>query len=182
MSPHQAPNERFAPTRIALVVLCCFFLFGTGARANPFAAVAWYAWDRTTDLLDIVRCGVAVGPSAGAEVAVTDRLQLGAYAAAEGGLTFPHVFPPLWPLTGLDGKPVLDVHEGRYGTSVFGSRRRETSLRRSVRFPRSPYEVRGQLAAGIVHGYVSVNLLEIGDFLVGIVGRDPMRDDSTSEP
>lgn len=156
--------------------------FGAVAQANPLDAVVSYAWDRTTDLLDIVRCGLAVGPSLGAEVAVTDRLQLGAYVAAEGGLTFPHVFPPLWPLTGLDGKPVLEVHEGRYATRVFGSRRRETRLRRSVRFPRSPYEVRGQLAAGIVHGYISVNLLEVADFLVGAVGRDPMRDDTPSHP
>lgn len=171
-------SRRSAPLlKLALVVALGAFPLDN-VRANPVGWVAGYVWHRTTDLLDILRCGVAVGPAVGAEIAVTDRVQLGAYAAAEGGLTFPHFLPPLWPLTALDDKPVFQVHDGAYRTTVLGARRRESSLRRSVRFPRAPYEARLQLAVGLAHGYASINFVEVGDFFAGLLGRDPMRDDA----
>ena len=53
-----------------------------------------YLWNRFSDLLDILRCGVALGPGLGFEVAITDYLNLGLYANCERGIAFPHFIPP----------------------------------------------------------------------------------------
>lgn len=148
------------------------------ARRQGVPGPVVYVWDRVTDLLDVVRCGVSLGPAAGAEVSLGEPFVLGAHASREAGVTFPHCVPFLWPLTDLDGGEVFSTHAGQYATWVAGEDRRQSSLRRDVRFPRrATGEVRMQAGLGLGQLFVSLDLWQAGDFLMGIVGEDPMGDD-----
>lgn len=178
--PRAARPSRRALRVVAGLCLVVIVLSSPGATAGPFRVAGTYLWNRTTDFLDILRCGIAVGPVVGAEIAVTDRCQLGAYAAWEAGTSFPHFIPPLWPLTAADGKPVFIPHKGGYSTVAAGPWRRESSLRRTVRYERAPAEARVQLGLGLVHLYASLSFFEVGDFFLGILGLDPMQDDAAA--
>ena len=81
-----------------------------------------YIWNRISDALDIFRCGIAGGPGIGAEIAITEYAQLGAYVAKENGVDFPHFSRR--PLTHYyQQKPIFNHHEGYYSTASFGWRR-----------------------------------------------------------
>lgn len=153
-----------------------------GARAeNPIdkglVITELYVWNRIADFLEIVRGGVAVGPACGAEVAVTQYAQLGAYTSNEQGVTFPHFFPPLWVVPAIEGDRIFVDHAGKYWTYSAGPWRKELSQDREARFPRKPWDVRAQAGLGLVHLYVDFDADQVGDFLAGFLAFDPLRDD-----
>jgi len=152
--------------------------FAQGAVDRAFMHVELYVWNRFADLLEIMRGGVAVGPAVGAEVAVTEYAQIGAYWAKEQGVTFPHFLPPLWLVPMAEGEKVFLDHSGRYWTYSVGPYRRESSEKHDVRFPRGKYDVRAQVAVGIAQLYANIDMNQVGDFVVGFVGFDPAKDDA----
>jgi putative exosortase-associated protein (TIGR04073 family) len=153
-----------------------------GAVNNAVVKTELYVWNRFADALEIVRCGLAVGPCVGAEVAVTDKAALGAYWAEETGVTFPHFIPPLWLVPYAEEATVLKTHEGKYNTVAYGSVRKESSTESGVAFERDPQDVRVQLGLGLVHMYAAVKTKEVGDFLAGFVTFDPADDDVGVDP
>lgn len=149
-----------------------------------------YLWNRFSDLLDIFRCGIALGPGIGAEVAVTEYLQLGAYANSERGFAFPHCIPPLWLVDYYEGnEDAFQVHGGAYATAAFGPWRAEALAQdgrlEAGHFRRDKWDIRVQADLAIIHFYFALRPLEIIDFFTGIVGydfcMDDMRLDATQE-
>lgn len=140
-----------------------------------------YLWNRFSDVLDIVRGGLAGGPGIGAEVAVTNYAQLGAYANYERGVSFPHFVFPLWLVDYYEKNDGAFVyHEGRYATAAFGPWRAERGPQMegvNRHFTRDRWDIRAQLDAAIIHAYLTVRPLEILDFLAGFVTWDPSADD-----
>jgi putative exosortase-associated protein (TIGR04073 family) len=136
-------------------------------EVDPGTKVLMYIPDRIADLFDIFNVGLAVGPSFGAEVAITKYAQLGAYASNEAGIAW----------TGR-GNPWL--HKGVYKTAVIGMNRNEIDVENTHYFHRGDYQVRAQVAAVIVHGYAGVDLKEIADFIVGFTTIDISDDDYKS--
>lgn len=140
-----------------------------------------YLWNRISDVFDLARGGLAGGPGLGAEVAVTEYAQLGAYACYERGVTFPHFVFPFWLVDYYErNEPIFISHEGRYATAAFGPWRAETQIDASAlerHFPRHKWDVRAQLSAAIIHAYVAVSPTEFWDLLAGLVGWDPSGDD-----
>ncbi|NMA42679.1 MAG: exosortase system-associated protein, TIGR04073 family [Oligosphaeraceae bacterium] len=142
-----------------------------------------YIWNRISDALDLFRGGLAGGPALGAEVAVTEYVQLGAYASYEKGVAFPHFIFPFWLVDYYEKKePFLEFHEGRYATASFGAWRTEkfndsaeTNINRH--FPRNKWDVRVQLHAFILSAYATFRPVEFIDFLGGFVGWDYSGDD-----
>jgi putative exosortase-associated protein (TIGR04073 family) len=181
---------------IALLVLATC-LAGT-VRANEtdfvnnfFVNCEMYVWNRFADFLEINRGGLAVGPAIGAEIAFTEYAQIGAYTANERGVTFPLAFPhpvgalispPLWSVPYLEGQTVFTSHGGKYSTSCFGPRRRESSIAKEVRFERQMWDVRAQVGLGLVHAYYAFDPLEAYDFLAGVFTFDPKMDDEQLDP
>ena len=141
-----------------------------------------YVWNRLADMMEIVRGGVALGPAAGAELAITRYAQLGAYVSNEHGASFPHFIPPLWLVTWLDKEDVFTVHKGTYYTYSFGPYRSESSLMEDIRFERAPWDIRAQVAVGLAHLYLAIDADETIDFLAGIGGFDPLEDDEGLDP
>lgn len=174
---------------------CCA---SVGARAegaefvnNFFVRSQLYVWNRFADFLEINRMGLAVGPSIGAEVAITEHAQLGAYASNERGVAFPLAFPhpigllvtpPLWTVPYLEDEPVFRTHGGAYRTAVFGPNRRESTMANDVRFERQKWDVRAQVGLGLVHVYYAFDPLEAYDFVAGIFTFDPSDDDEKLDP
>ncbi len=141
-----------------------------------------YLWNRFSDLLDIVRCGVALGPGIGAEVAITNYVQLGAYANCERGMSFPHFIPPFWLVDYYEkNEDAFLFHGGDYATAAFGPWRAETHAEEidnySYHFERDKWDVRAQLDLALIHIYVAVRPVQIIDFFTGIVGYDFCLDD-----
>ena len=176
------------PKRWVLLLVAATTMWVSDVRAdssgvNDFVVKSeLYIWNRLADFLEIVRCGIAVGPSIGAEVAITDKAMLGAYVSREVGTSFPHFIPPLWLVPYLEDQPVLKKHRGIYKTVAFGDVRKESDMDPDVRFDRDPLDVRAQVAAGLVQVYAAVKTAEVGDFLVGWVGLDPKNDDEKLDP
>ncbi|MCK5805269.1 MAG: exosortase system-associated protein, TIGR04073 family [Lentisphaeria bacterium] len=192
-----------------ILMVASAFSFGEARAADIdpmnmfFVKAELYVWNRFADFCEMVRFGAGVGPSIGVEVAATEYIQLGAYAANEKGVTFPGVpvpfvpfilpLPPLWLVPYFEDEVVHQTHSGNYATASFGPWRKETSLVASERFERDPYNVRAQLGLGIVHGYVSVESKEVADFFTGIpdilqlvginnLGTDLCQDDAKLDP
>lgn len=166
--------------------LACVLFATVPARAqNPvnefFVKSELYLWNRLSDFLEIGRGGVALGPTAGLEIAITEYAQLGAYTSREKGVTFPDL-PIFWFVPKLEQRKIFQGHEGRYWTYVRGSDRVELSQDRTARFARDPYEIRLQVGLGLIHLYYQLNLVEAGDFLAGIVNRDTLGDDEELNP
>ncbi|MBO7620159.1 MAG: exosortase system-associated protein, TIGR04073 family [Victivallales bacterium] len=150
-----------------------------------------YIWNRITDFLDIFHGGIAGGPGIGFEVAVTDYGKLGAYVSYERGVDFPHFLPPLWLIDYYGRRSIFNYHEGYYATVALGPWRKQIlDANPTLYFPRgeknepviwanttSPWDLRVQLDALLIHPYVNVRTLEIADFFAGIVGLDPKNDD-----
>ena len=141
-----------------------------------------YLWNRISDVLDVFRAGIALGPGLGAEVAVTEYAQLGAYANVESGMAFPHCLPPLWLVDYFEhNQDAFVFHSGSYATAAFGPWRAESDKGDpdldSMHFQRDRWDVRAQADLGLVHLYVAVRPLEIADFFTGIVGYDLTLDD-----
>lgn len=142
-----------------------------------------YVWNRISDLLDIMRCGIAGGPGIGAEIAVTEYAQLGAYVTKENGVDFPHFLPPLWLTHYYQQKPIFNRHEGFYATASFGPwRTTNQNPEENSFFPRGKWDLRAQAALGVGHLYVNFSADELQDFLAGIVGWDPAGDDQVPDP
>ncbi len=140
-----------------------------------------YIWNRVSDLLDILRGGIAGGPGIGAEIAITEYAQLGAYANVERGVTFPHFIFPLWIIDYYENnEPIFTEHIGGYATVAFGPWRAENrtdATEIDYFFPRDRWDIRVQLDAALLHLYLAASPLEFYDFLAGIVGLDPAEDD-----
>jgi len=141
-----------------------------------------YLWNRFSDLLDVVRCGVALGPGLGFEVAITDYLNLGLYANVERGLAFPHFIPPFWLVDYYEHNTgTFVVHGGKYATAAFGPWRAETGKgligTETKHFARDRWDLRVQLDLVLIHLYVAIRPVEIIDFFTGIVGYDFSLDD-----
>ena len=140
-----------------------------------------YIWNRISDLLDILRGGVAGGPGLGAEIAITEYAQLGAYANYERGVTFPHFVIPFWLVDYYErNEPIFVHHEGKYATAAFGPWRIEKEAEISPiprHFPRNKWDIRAQLDAALLHAYIAISPTEFLDFLAGFVGWDPSADD-----
>ncbi|MBQ4479918.1 MAG: exosortase system-associated protein, TIGR04073 family [Victivallales bacterium] len=150
-----------------------------------------YLWNRFSDLLDTFRCGVAFGPGLGFEAAITDYVNLGAYANCERGLAFPHIIPPLWLVDYYEhNADAFQAHGGKYATVSFGPWRAEagkeiigTSDKHPFRdnsvihFARDRWDIRLQLDLLLIHLYIAVRPVEIIDFFTGIVGYDFSLDD-----
>ncbi len=140
-----------------------------------------YVWNRLSDVFDILRGGVAGGPGLGAEVAITEYAQLGAYATYERGVTFPHFVIPFWLVDYYEkNEPIFVFHEGRYATAAFGPWRAESTSEVSNikrHFPRNKWDIRAQLDAAVIHAYLAFSPTEFWDFLAGFVGWDPSGDD-----
>lgn len=156
-----------------------------------FVRCELYVWNRLADFLETSRGGLAVGPAIGAEVAVTEYAQLGAYASNEYGVSFPVAFPnmtglvltpPLWSVPYLEGDKLVTGHRGKYATASFGPRRRESSIATEVRFKRQKWDVRAQVGLGLVHAYYNFDTMEFYDFLAGIFTLDPKMDDEKLDP
>jgi len=140
-----------------------------------------YIWNRISDILDLVRGGLAGGPGIGAEIAITNYAQLGAYANVERGVTFPHFVFPLWIVDYYErNEPVFKEHIGSYATAAFGPWRAENRTDKAALdyyFPRDRWDIRVQIDAAIIHAYLAVSPLEFWDLLAGFVGLDPSGDD-----
>ena len=146
-----------------------------------------YVWNRFSDILDIVRCGIAFGPGIGAEVAITEYAQLSLYANAETGVAFPHFIPPFWLVDKYENNAnAFEFHKGKYATAAFGPWRAETSAEspyvESMHFRRDKWDIRVQLDLLLVHLYVAVRPVEIIDFFTGFVGYDFCLDDLQLNP
>lgn len=141
-----------------------------------------YIWNRLADFLEMARGGIAVGPAIGAEIAITERAQLGAYIARERGVSFPHFLPPLWLVPYLEEQPITRTHSGYYKTYSYGPNRYENSVLEEERFVRDPKDIRAQLGLGIAQVYGDVQTREVKDFFLGIVGADPRNDDEELDP
>jgi putative exosortase-associated protein (TIGR04073 family) len=141
-----------------------------------------YVWNRCADFLETLRCGVAVGPCAGAEIAFTEKAMLGAMAQVEAGVSFPHFVPPLWLVPYAEESPVFSTHEGLYKTLAYGAVRKESSPEATRHFEREPLDVRAELGLGIAHAYVALKTRQIIDFGGGLVGYDPADDDAELDP
>ena len=153
-----------------------------GVINNALVSSQLYVWNRVADFLEIARGGLAVGPSIGAEVAVTEHAMLGAYAAQERGASFPHFVPPLWLVPYMEDTPIFTKHEGLYRTVAYGGIRKENVTDAGAHFDREPLDVRAQVGLGIVHGYAAIKTRQVGDFLAGVVGMDPLGDDAKLDP
>lgn len=141
-----------------------------------------YLYNRFSDLLDVFRCGVAAGPGIGAEVAITNYLQLGAYANSESGIAFPHCLPPLWLLNYYEhDTEAFAFHKGSYATAAFGPWRIETNAddvdNDTRHFARDKWDIRAQADLALLHFYVAIRPVEIIDFFGGIGGYDISTDD-----
>jgi len=180
-------NRLFKATWLCVLA---FFVFGlTKAKANDemfdmnsiIVDSELYVWNRVSDLLDIVRGGIAGGPGVGAEIAFTEYAQLGAYANYERGVTFPHFVIPFWLVDYYErNEPIFIHHEGKYATAAFGPWRTEipqgiTAITRY--FPRNKWDIRAQLDAALLHAYIAIRPTEFLDFLAGFVCWDPSADD-----
>jgi putative exosortase-associated protein (TIGR04073 family) len=142
-----------------------------------------YVWNRFADLLETLRCGVAVGPCVGAEIAVTEHAMLGALAAVEAGASFPHFVPPLWLVPyAEEATPIISVHEGVYATLAYGPVRKENSTEVARHFDRDPLDLSVNLGLGMAHAYAAVKTNQIIDFGAGLVGYDPANDDAKLDP
>ncbi len=154
---------------------------GNANAVNPvdkgFMVTELYLWNRLADLMEVLRGGVAVGPAIGAEVAVTQYLQLGAYTDNEEGVSFPNFLPPLWLITKADGEQVFRDHSGRYWTYSVGPYRKELTQAKDVRFRRAPWDVRAQVGLGIAQVYLAIDAKQTLDFLAGFLTLDPAKDD-----
>jgi putative exosortase-associated protein (TIGR04073 family) len=167
----------------AAVALCVPALRAEGGAVNTAIVKSeLYVWNRIADVLEILRCGVAVGPCIGAEVAVTEKAVLGAYTDDEKGVTFPHFIPPLWLVPYAEDATVFVSHEGKYSTVAYGTKRVETSTESASHFERDTWDIRAQVGLGIAHIYTAVKTKEIGDFAAGIAGLDPSDDDAELDP
>lgn len=149
---------------------------------NAIVKSELYVWNRFADLLETVRGGVAVGPCIGAEVAITEQATLGAYAAEEQGVSFPHFLPPLWLVPYLEESPIFTKHEGVYRTVAYGNVRKENVTEAARHFERDPLDVRAQLGLGIAHVYAAVKTTQVGDFIAGFATLDPADDDAELDP
>ncbi|MBO4620821.1 MAG: hypothetical protein J5654_12015 [Victivallales bacterium] len=114
-----------------------------------------YLWNRFSDLLDVVRCGVALGPGLGFEVAITDYLNLGLYANCERGIAFPHFIPPFWLVDYYEHNTGVFVpHGGTYATAAIGPWRAETGKGQigteTKHFARDRWDIRVQLDAILI--------------------------------
>jgi putative exosortase-associated protein (TIGR04073 family) len=137
-------------------------------EVDPAAKALMYIPDRIADIFDIFNIGLAVGPSIGAEVAITKYAALGAYASNECGVAW-------------TGRNNPYSHSGKYWTGVIGTMRSEIEDADATKyFHRGDYQIRAQVALVLVHGYAGIDVMEIGDFLVGIFGYDPSDDDYSS--
>jgi putative exosortase-associated protein (TIGR04073 family) len=141
-----------------------------------------YLWNRFSDLLDVFRCGIALGPGIGAEVAITNYAQLGAYANCERGMAFPHCFPPFWLVDYYEkNENAFQFHGGDYATAAFGPWRAESHAKENevetYHFERNKWDVRAQADLALIHLYVAIRPTEIIDFFTGIVGYDFTLDD-----
>ena len=161
---------------------------GTGIL-DPNGAIVQtelYLWNRFSDLLDVVRAGVAFGPGLGAEAAVTNYLQLGLYANVEHGMAFPHCLPPLWLVDYYEqNDQAFRFHSGRYATFAFGPWRMESDPGTTMdpkHFERDRWDIRAQVDFLLIHLYLSVRPLEIADFICGIGGYDLTGDDMKLDP
>lgn len=192
----------FGKTIRCAVVVIALLMVETRAYEEQFDLNALivrtelYIWNRISDILDIVRGGVAGGPGIGAEIALTDYAKLGAYATFERGFDFPHFLPPLWLIDYYARRtPIFNLHEGYYATACFGPWRAELDgATDKLYFPRgdknattmwrdkeSKWDIRAQLDLFLVHGYVSIRALEVADFFAGIVALDPKKDDQYAD-
>ncbi|MBO7742521.1 MAG: exosortase system-associated protein, TIGR04073 family [Victivallales bacterium] len=141
-----------------------------------------YIWNRFSDLLDVFRGGVALGPGVGAEAAVTNYVQLGAYANCERGMAFPNCIPPFWLVDYYEhNQNAFVFHGGAYATASFGPWRAETGADDpeldNKHFQREKWDVRAQANLFLVNLYLAVRPLEIADFFTGIAGYDLTLDD-----
>ena len=170
--------------RISAAIALCAPVMQTQAGAVNDAAVKCelYIWNRFADLLETLRCGVAVGPCVGAEIACTDKAMLGAMAQVEAGVSFPHFVPPLWLVPYAEDSLVFSTHDGVYKTLAYGSVRKENSTDIARHFDRDPLDVRAELGLGLAHAYVAVKTSQVIDFGAGLVGYDPADDDSKLDP
>jgi putative exosortase-associated protein (TIGR04073 family) len=167
----------------AALALCAPVMQTQGGAVNDAIVKAeLYAWNRFADFLETVRCGVAVGPCVGAEVAFTDRYMLGAVAAVEAGASFPHFVPPLWLVPYAEESRIFSAHEGVYMTLAYGPVRKENTTEISRHFDRDPLDLRVELGLAMAHAYVAVKTAEIIDFGAGFVGYDPADDDAKLDP
>ncbi len=175
-------KKKFVLLLIALVASTAVQVKAANPINNALVHTELYVWNRVADFLEILRGGVAAGPSIGAEVAITEYAQLGAYASNEKGVSFPNFLPPLWLITYLDEGELFVTHGGTYYTYSYGPNRFENTLQNDVRFRRGRWDVRAQVALGVVHLYSSIETRQVGDFFAGLVGVDPMNDDAKLDP
>jgi len=139
---------------------------GKEQEVDPGTKAIMYIPDRIADAFDIVRFGLAFGPSFGAEVSITKYAQLGAYASYEGGAAW-------------TGRSNPKLHCGPYWTSVIGPLRNEMDVESTNYFHRADWQIRAQVAAGLAHGYAGIDFIELGDFFAGLVCIDISKDDTT---
>ncbi len=167
----------------AALALCAPVMQAQGGAVNEAIVKGeLYVWNRFADLLETLRCGVAVGPSAGAEIAFTDKAMLGAMASIEAGASFPHFVPPLWLVPYAEESRVFSTHEGVYRTVTYGKVRKENSPEVTRHFDREPLDLRAELGLGIAHAYVAIKTSQVTDFGAGFVGYDPADDDAELDP
>ena len=150
--------------------------------------IEMYIWNRISDLLDIIRCGIGGGVGIGAEVAITNYAVLGAsYIPLERGVDFPHCLPPLWLINYYDKTPVFNIHatgEPTYATAAFGPWRKENvqaDMKHNYIFPREEWAIRAEIHAILLDAYISVSGEEFVDFLAGFIGLDPKGDDDVAD-
>ncbi|MCH2207351.1 MAG: exosortase system-associated protein, TIGR04073 family [Lentisphaerales bacterium] len=137
-------------------------------EVDPAVKALMYIPDRVADVFDIFNIGLAVGPSIGAEVAITEYVALGAYTVNEAGLAW-------------TGRNNPSSHEGQYWTMTLSTMRTEMEDTDFTHyFHRGKWQVRAQLALLIVHGYLGIDIKEIGDFITGWFGFDISEDDYSS--
>jgi len=169
------------------VVIAATFWTAGARAADPvntaFVGAEIYLWNRLADFTEILQSGVAIGPCIGGEFAITKYGTVGAYVANEQGVAFPHFIPPLWIINYLDDQQIFTPHKGLYETRAFiNDHRWENTPMEDVRFPRGPWDIRAQVAAGLIHISLSVQTMQVYDFLAGLICFDPLADDQARDP
>ncbi len=171
---------------VAVALMCCGVQAADEELFNLNDIIVsgeMYLWNRISDVLDIMRGGIGGGLGIGAEVAITEYAQLGAYVTKERGVDFPHFLFPLWMINYYErDENLFNIHEGYYATASFGPWRKEKEEAiDSEYFPRHKWDIRVQLAV-LLHLYVNFSYEETCDFFAGFVGWDPAEDDLSIEP
>lgn len=131
-------------------------------RRSFLVSLLLYLPNRIIDIFDFVRAGVSVGPGIGIDLTATEYLNLSLMTRASVGL-------------GYQTLRHLPIEAASY--AMIGVGPLKMSGDPGLSWHRSPGDIRVELHVLLVGAHVAVEPFEIFDFIVGLIGFDPMDDD-----